>query len=98
MVVTKKVHPVNMVTSIVSKGFVADIFKSYFDLKGSFWDQQKKCASEARLLAYAFLISFILFLERLPNKVTDRDIFSSTGLLFDYIGMDLFASIFFGSS
>ena len=96
MVVTKKVHPVNMVTSIVSKGFVADIFKSYFDLKGSFWDQKEKCTSEARLLAYAFLISFVLFLERLPNKVTDRDIFSSTGLLFDYIGMDLFASIFFG--
>ena len=93
---TKKINPENMVTSIICKGFVADIFKSYFDLKASFLDQLEKCTSEARLLAYAFLISFVLFLERLPNKVTDRSFFSSTELLFDYIGIDLFASIFFG--
>ena len=72
---TKKINPENMVTSIICKGFVADIFKSYFDLKASFLDQLEKCTSEARLLAYAFLISFVLFLERLPNKVTDRSFF-----------------------
>ena len=79
------------------KGFVPDIFRSYFDLKGSFFNQQAKCKSEATLLAYSFVISIVLFLERLPGKVVNNSssMEATISPLLPMIGIDLFASIFF---
>ena len=92
----RRVFPENVIITFVLGGFVADIFKSYLDLRISFRNQLNNFTSESRLLAYAFFISVVLFLERLPGRVTNYDIQSNKDILFDYVGMDLFTSIFFG--
>ena len=77
------------------RGFFPEIFKAYFDLKASFFSQLAKCKSEARLLAYGFTISILLFFERLPGKVASHTSEGFQRPLLPAIGIDLFASIFF---
>ena len=92
----RRIFPENMVLSFILNGFIAEIFRAYFDLKTSFRNQLNNSVSEPRLLAYSFLISLVLFLERLPERLSNYDVQPSKGLLFDYVGVDLFASMFFG--
>ncbi len=95
MVETRKNIPENVVLSLLLRGFVPDIFKACFDLKRSFKNQLSLCTSESKLLAYAFFISIILFLERLPGRVSHYNVDHSGEVLFSYVGIDLFASIYF---
>ena len=85
----------SFIVQFISKGFVADIFFAYRGLKTSFDRQLSYGYDESRLLAYCFFISFILFLERLPFKVSKSYEFSGDYYISDKIGMDLFASLFF---
>ena len=96
MAYMRRVFAENVIITFVLGGFVADIFKAYLDLRISFRNQLNNFTSESRLLAYAFFISGVLFLERLPGRVTNDDIQFNEDSLFDYVGMDLFTSIFFG--
>ena len=96
MAYMRRIFPENVIRSFLLSGFVADIFKAYLDLRMSFRNQLNNFTSESRLLAYAFFISIVLFLERLPGRVTNYDIQSSKDIFFDYVGIDLFTSIFFG--
>ncbi|MDG2355164.1 MAG: hypothetical protein P8L82_04010 [Paracoccaceae bacterium] len=96
MAYMRRVFPKSVIITFFLSGFIADIFKAYLDLRISFRNQLNNFTSESRLLAYAFFISVVLFLERLPGKVTNSDIQSNKGILFDYVGMDLFTSLFFG--
>ena len=92
---TRKNIQKSIIEVLFSRGFFPEIFKSYFNLKASYLSQLAKCQSEARLLAYGFTISILLFFERLPGKVVS---YPSEGLqrpLLPSIGIDLFASIFF---
>ena len=79
----------------LSKGFIVDFFLSYRDLKQSFDLKLKSDVNESRLLAYSFFISFILFLQRLPNRLVENPENFSNINLSDLIGIDLFASLFF---
>ena len=92
---TRKNIQKSIIEVLFFKGFFPEIFKAYFDLKASFFTQLAKCKSEARLLAYGFTISILLFLERLPGKVVSHTSEGSQIPLLPAIGIDLFASIFF---
>ena len=92
---TRKNIQKNIIEVLFFRGFFPEIFKSYFDLKASFFSQLAKCKSEARLLAYGFTISILLFFERLPGKVVSHTSEGFQRPLLPAIGIDLFASIFF---
>ena len=92
---TRKNIQKSIIEALFFKGFFPEIFRSYFDLKASFFSQLAKCKSEARLLAYGFTISVVLFFERLPGKVASHTSDGFQRPLLPAIGIDLFASIFF---
>ena len=95
MTETRKYFSPNVIASVLLRGFVPDIFKAYFDFKGSFWNQLRNGLSEARLLAYAFFISIVLFLERLPDRISNNHLDPVNEKLLYHVGTDLFVSIFF---
>ena len=79
----------------IFKGFAADIFLAYKGLRVSFDRQLYNNKNESRLLAYSFFISFVLFLERLPFRVSQNPSYLDEININDKIGIDLFSSIFF---
>ena len=79
----------------MTKGFVSEIFYAYTGLKRSYNTQLSNGINESRLLAYSFFISLVLFLHRLPDKLTHNQKFNTKISLNDQIGIDLFASLFF---
>ena len=81
--------------AIMTKGFVSEIFYAYTGLKRSYNTQLSNGINESRLLAYSFFISLVLFLHRLPDKLTHNQKFNTKISLNDQIGIDLFASLFF---
>ena len=81
--------------SFMTRGFVSEIFYAYTGLKRSYNTQLSNGFSESRLLAYSFFISLVLFLHRLPDKLTHNQKFNTKVSLNDQIGIDLFASLFF---
>ena len=81
--------------SIMTKGFVSEIFYAYTGLKRSYNTQLSNGINESRLLAYSFFISLVLFLHRLPDKLTHNQKFNTKISLNDQLGIDLFASLFF---
>ena len=84
-----KIFLKNFLLLFIFKGFISDIFLAYKGLKHSFDNQFVSGVNENRLLAYAFFISFILFLQRLPDRVIQNK------NSIDVIGIDLYASIFY---
>ena len=78
----------------MTKGFVSEIFYAYTGLKRSYNTQLSNGINESRLLAYSFFISLVLFLHRLPDKLTHNQKFNTKISLNDQIGIDLFASLF----
>ncbi len=92
---TRKNIQKSLIKVLFFSGFFPEVFKAYFDLKASFFSQLAKCKSEARLLAYGFTISILLFFERLPEKVVSHTSEGFQRPLLPAIGIDLFASIFF---
>ena len=85
----------NFYLQFVFKGFVADILLAYKGLRVSFDRQLYHNTNESRLLAYSFFISIILFLQRLPSRVSQNPQYFDEVNLNDKIGIDLFSSIFF---
>ena len=85
----------NFYLNFIFKGFIADIFLAYKGLRVSFDRQLYHHTNESRLLAYSFFISIILFLQRLPYRVSQNSIYIDDINLNDEIGIDLFSSIFF---
>ena len=81
--------------TFMTKGFVSEIFYAYTGLKRSYNTQLSNGINESRLLAYSFFISLVLFLHRLPDKLTHNQKFNTKISLNDQIGIDLFASLFF---
>ena len=81
--------------TFMTKGFVSEIFYAYTGLKRSYDTQLSNGINESRLLAYSFFISLVLFLHRLPDKLTHNQKFNTKISLNDQIGIDLFASLFF---
>ena len=81
--------------TFMTKGFVYEIFYAYTGLKRSYNSQLSNGINESRLLAYSFFISFVLFLNRLPDKLTHNQKFNTKSNFNDQIGIDLFASLFF---
>ena len=79
----------------MTKGFVSEIFYAYTGLKRSYNTQLSNGINESRLLAYSFFISLVLFLHRLPDKLTQNQKFNTKISLNDQIGIDIFDSIFF---
>ena len=79
----------------MTKGFVYEIFYAYTGLKRSYNSQLSYGINESRLLAYSFFISFVLFLNRLPDKLSHNQKFNTRSNFNDQIGIDLFASLFF---
>ena len=90
-----KIFSKNFYLHFIFKGFVADIFLAYKDLRVSFDRQQNHKINESRLLAYSFFISIVLFLQRLPSRVSQNLVYFGEMNLNDKIGIDLFSSIFF---
>ena len=90
-----KISQKEFLLSFLFKGFLAEILLAYKDFSKSFDRQLSLGFSESRLLAYSFFISFILFLQRLPNRVSQNSEYINNISLRDQIGIDLFASVFF---
>ena len=85
----------NFFPHFISNGFVTDIFLAYKGLRVSFDRQLYSIKNESRLLAYSFFISFVLFLQRLPFRVSQTPSYLDEININDKIGIDLFSSIFF---
>ena len=85
----------NFYLQFVFIGFVVDILLAYKGLIVSFDRQLYNNTNESRLLAYSFFISIILFLQRLPSRVSQNPKYFEEVNLTDKIGIDLFSSIFF---
>ena len=85
----------NFYLQFVFRGFIADILLAYKGLRVSFDRQLYNNTNESRLLAYSFFISIILFLQRLPSRVSQNPKYFDEVNLTDKIGIDLFSSIFF---
>ncbi len=85
----------NFLLNFLFKGFIADIILAYTGLRDSFDKQLYRYISESRLLAYSFFISVILFLQRLPSRVSQNPEYIDIVNLDDRIGIDFFSSIFF---
>ena len=81
--------------TFMTKGFLSEIFYAYTGLKRSYNTQLSNGINESRLLAYSFFISLVLFLNRLPDKLTHNQKFNTKISFNDQIGIDLFASLFF---
>ena len=95
MSILNKISFKNFYLQFVFKGFIADILLAYKGLKVSFDRQLYNSTNESRLLAYSFFIAIILFLQRLPSRVSQNPQYFDEINLNDKIGIDLFSSIFF---
>ena len=94
MSILNKISFKNFYLQFVFKGFIADILLAYKGLRVSFDRQLYNNTNESRLLAYSFFISIILFLQRLPSRVSQNPQYFDEINLDDKIGIDLFSSIF----
>ena len=95
MSILNKISFKNFYLQFLFKGFVADILLAYKGLRVSFDRQLYHNTNESKLLAYSFFISIILFLQRLPSRVSQDPHYFDEINLNDKIGIDLFSSIFF---
>ena len=93
MSILNKISFKNFYLQFVFKGFVADILLAYKGLTVSYDRQLYNNNNESRLLAYSFFISIILFLQRLPTKVSQNPQYFDEIHIYDKIGIDLFSSI-----
>ena len=77
------------------KGFIGEIILAYKGFINSYQRQIFNGISESGLLAYSFFIGLVLFLQRLPDKLSINSQYLQNNNLNNEIGIDLFVSVFF---